>query len=74
MFSGVNKKCSSCKNGCKQYKQIAIITCPNYESKKRLNIKKAHLDPIKESPGLRCKAPKIGLIKDTAITKSYVCE
>ena len=55
MLSGVNKKCSSCKGECKQYKQITIIQCPNYESKKDLNTQKAHLDPIRESPELACK-------------------
>ncbi|GAF76412.1 unnamed protein product [marine sediment metagenome] len=49
MLSGVNKRCSACQSECKQYKQITIIACPNYEPKKDLNNQKVHLDPIRKT-------------------------
>ena len=33
MLSGVNKKCTQCAEDCKQYKQVAIVYCPNYVEK-----------------------------------------
>jgi len=55
MFSGVNKRCNSCQKECKQYKQITIIVCPNYEPKKVLNTQKVYLDSIEKSPELACR-------------------
>ncbi|GEM_PF-5527130 len=55
MLSGVNKKCSGCQKECKQYKQVSIIMCPNYEPKKSIDTQKVYLDPVRESPELACK-------------------
>ena len=31
-LSGTNKKCIQCNQECKQYEQIKIHICPNFES------------------------------------------
>jgi hypothetical protein len=66
MFSGINKKCSACRGECKQHKQITIIICPNYEPKKGLNRRKAHLDPIREPLKLPCNAPERVVVVERA--------
>jgi len=35
MFRGTNTKCKKCENTCKQFKQVLIVGCPNYISKKK---------------------------------------
>ena len=69
MFSGVNKKCSACKGECKQYKQITIIECPQYEPKKSTDTQKVHLDPIREAPELAYKELEMAQGYEGAISK-----
>lgn len=59
MLSGINKRCSGCRKKCKQFKQITIVECPNYESRKILNTQKVHLDLVRESPEVACEALKM---------------
>ena len=32
-LNGVNKLCAQCIHECKQWKQVLVISCPNFESK-----------------------------------------
>lgn len=31
MLNGINKKCFTCQESCKQYKQVVIVYCPFYK-------------------------------------------
>ena len=31
-LSGVNKKCRKCKKECKQWEQVTVVVCPNFQS------------------------------------------
>jgi hypothetical protein len=31
-LTGVNKLCNKCTQKCKQWKEIAVVHCPNYRS------------------------------------------
>jgi hypothetical protein len=31
-FSGVNEFCKKCAQKCKQWKEVAVVHCPNYKS------------------------------------------
>jgi len=31
MLDGVNKVCAQCKKACKQFEQVTLINCPNFE-------------------------------------------
>ena len=35
MLNGTNKLCQQCKKDCKQYAQITVVKCPNYQTVKR---------------------------------------
>ena len=69
MFSGVNKKCSACKGECKQYKQITIIECPQYEPKKRTDTRNGYLDSIGKPPELAYKELEMAQGYEGAISK-----
>jgi hypothetical protein len=30
-FKGVNSFCNTCKKACKQFQNVKIVICPNYE-------------------------------------------
>ena len=31
LLSGINKKCKTCIEGCKQFKQVLVVQCPFYK-------------------------------------------
>ena len=44
-LNGVNKLCMDCIKSCKQFKQVKIIVCPNYQ-KQDAKLKKCALDSL----------------------------
>ena len=45
MLSGINRKCKKCTEKCKQWKEVTVVVCPNYNSAFPTQARMARINP-----------------------------